>query len=71
MDGRTDLYDDAFLRDYLSIVFCQENWQDKLEQYGVRLVLIESESTLAQLLSETPNWELAYQDEMASVYVRE
>lgn len=70
IDGRTDLYDDAFIRRYLDTASGGEGWQQKLAEDGINLVLIESNSTLARLLKGDPAWETLYQDEMAMVFVR-
>jgi hypothetical protein len=71
VDGRTDLYDDAFLREYLSLVFAQGNWEKTLDSYGINLVLIEPQSMMGQLLVERSGWEQVYQDEMAAIFVRD
>lgn len=71
VDGRTDLYDDLFLREYLSTVFAQDGWEQTLDRYGINLVLIESQSVMGQLLAERTAWELVYQDEMAAIFVRQ
>jgi hypothetical protein len=70
VDGRTDLYDDAFLREYLSIVLAQDGWEEALESHGVNVVLIEPQSVLGRLLVERPAWEQVYADEMATIFVR-
>jgi hypothetical protein len=70
VDGRTDLYDDAFLRDYLSVVWAQDEWEETLNRYGINLVLIEPQSMLARLLAERPGWKQVQQDSMAAVFVR-
>jgi len=70
VDGRTDLYDDIFLREYLSTVFGQDGWEQTLDRYGINLVLIESQSLMGRLLTERTAWELIYQDEMATIFVR-
>lgn len=73
VDGRTDLYDDAFLRDYLKVVMARPGWEEVLARYGVNLIVIERESVLATFLeSGRPgNWRLAYSDDQAAVFVRE
>jgi hypothetical protein len=70
VDGRTDLYDDAFLREYLSIVLAQDGWEEALNSRGVNVVLIEPQSVLGRLLVERPGWEQVYADEMATIFVR-
>ena len=75
VDGRTDLYDDEFLTEYLSIVFVQEGWEAKLDNHDVNLVLIEPQSMLGRMLSERAlngqGWSQVYLDEMAAIFVRE
>ena len=70
IDGRTDLYGDAFLRRYLRIVGGQEGSQAALDQDGIRLVLIETGSPLAAALRRAPDWRLSYADSLASVFER-
>jgi signal transduction histidine kinase len=71
VDGRTDLYDDAFLRQYLSIHAAEEGWQQSLDEYGIQLVIVETNSMLAKFLRLEPSWQEAYRDETAAVFVRE
>lgn len=69
-DGRTDVYDDAFLREYLSITLGQPGFEDKLNQRGIGFVLIEADSVLANWLAHDSSWREAYRDKMAVVFVR-
>ncbi len=73
VDGRTDLYDDAFLRDYLKVITARPGWEEVLERYGVNLIVIERESVLATFLEsgKPGGWRLAYSDDQAVVFVRE
>ncbi len=70
VDGRTDLYGDEFLRQYLDTARGAEGWQDTLDQYGIRLVFVEAQSGLARQLAVDPAWTLAYEDDMAVIYSR-
>jgi hypothetical protein len=71
VDGRTDLYDDEFLREYIKVMFVRPGWQQVLNRYGVRLALTERDSFLATMLATQPNWRLAYSDDQAVIYARE
>jgi hypothetical protein len=71
VDGRTDLYDDEFLREYFKVMFIRPGWQQVLDRYGVRLALTERESFLATLLATQPDWRLVYGDDQAVLYARE
>ncbi len=70
VDGRTDLYGDKFLREYLRIAMGQDEWRDVFARERIRLVVIETESPLAAELRYAPNWKQAYADPLASVFVR-
>jgi hypothetical protein len=68
VDGRTDLYDDQFLRNYLKTALAHPNWQAQLEQYDIRLILIEKNSPLDAALKATPDWNLIFEDEQAVIF---
>jgi hypothetical protein len=74
MDDRFELYGDAWLRDYVDVVYNKperfENWAD---EYGFdyAAVLIEPDRTkLEQYLSESPRWELIQRGERAVLFRR-
>jgi hypothetical protein len=70
VDGRTDLYDDQVLNEYLEVTHGNQGWNQILDKYGVNFVFIESESLLSKILSTSKSWELVYQDNLAVVYMR-
>jgi hypothetical protein len=71
VDGRTDLYDDEFLTEYLSIFLAQEGWEEGLDRYQINLVLIEPESMLGRILEEQGHWQLLYDDHQAMVFAHD
>jgi hypothetical protein len=70
VDGRTDLYDEAFLREYLETYAADDGWQGRLDTYGIRLVIVERNSVLARFLRVDPAWKEIFQDEVAAVFTR-
>ena len=68
VDGRTDLYDDAFLREYLAIYNADDGWQERLAGYGIRLIIVEANSVLAKLVRREAAWEEIFHDDKASVF---
>jgi hypothetical protein len=71
VDGRTDLYDDVFLRSYLDIYTAADGWQEQLAGYDVRLVIVERDSILARFLRLEPaSWHEVFRDELAAVFTR-
>jgi hypothetical protein len=74
VDGRTDLYDDAFLRDYLNVAMARPGWEDVLQRYDVKLIVIERDSVLATFLQATgedSGWRMSYSDAQAAIFVRD
>jgi hypothetical protein len=72
VDGRTDLYDDAFLRGYLDIVFLRGEWQADLDQQDIGFIVIEADSVLAAMLRTRPDtWsERLFDEDRSAVFVR-
>ncbi|HEX2907480.1 MAG TPA: hypothetical protein VHO69_11500 [Phototrophicaceae bacterium] len=72
VDGRTDLYGDDFLTNvYYQTAVGGETWRETLNQYGIRLVVVEAGSGLARQLRVEPGWTLDYEDQQAVVFTRE
>jgi len=69
-DGRTDLYDDAFLREYLNVALGRPGWEEVFEKYGINLVVVEADSLLGDRLQESETWRKVYGDDLAAVYTR-
>lgn len=69
VDGRTDLYSDGLLREWLNTVKANAGWDSALRRWDIRLVLIEPEWPLAKILP-TAGWQLLYEDEYSVLYGR-
>jgi len=70
IDGRTDLYDDQFIREYLKVPWIRPGWREVLDRYGVSFILIESDSVLAAFLAEDDEWQSVHADTIATVFLR-
>ena len=71
VDGRTDLYDDDLLRQYLAIYTASDGWQERLARYDVRVVLVEADSVLARFLRREPGWREVFRDQVAALLIHE
>ncbi|RLC89914.1 MAG: hypothetical protein DRI77_15255, partial [Chloroflexi bacterium] len=71
VDGRTDLYGDEFLRQYLSVRSGRPGFEETLAAYDVNLVLTYPDDALSAQLACAGGWEEAYRDEVAVIWVRE
>ncbi len=71
IDGRADVYGEAFIDRYLQVYQLREGWEEALKAYGVNVVIIDNGSSLATVLNERTAWEQRYADEKAAIFVRE
>lgn len=69
-DGRTDVYDDKFLREYMGVTLAQGEWQAVLDRRKVGFIMIEAGSVLDTFLQREPGWRETYRDKLAVIYVR-
>ncbi|MDX1663796.1 MAG: hypothetical protein R3272_08380 [Candidatus Promineifilaceae bacterium] len=70
VDGRADVYGDAFLFYYLQALELQEGWQAPLDDYAVQYTLLHPGTPLTTMLAASDAWRRAYADELAVVFVR-
>jgi len=70
IDGRTDLYDDAFFRRFLAVMVADEGWEQILTDDGINLIFIEANSTLVKFLEHNRIWHELYRDEKAVIFRR-
>jgi hypothetical protein len=70
VDGRTDLYGNDFLLQYLEAQMARPGFEETLEQYDVNLILMPAESTLSTQVACQEGWKEAYRDEVASIWIR-
>ncbi len=69
IDGRTEVYGDEIVSDYLAVAGVRREWEETLRKHGVELVLIETDSPPAVLLAESGRWRAVYTDEVATLLV--
>jgi uncharacterized membrane protein len=69
IDGRTDLYNDELISQWLQVVRSEPGWQQVLDQWDVRLVLIEPGMPIVGQLQDA-GWQLLYKDKTAIVFSR-
>ena len=69
VDGRTDLFDDAILNDYLETWRGGPGWEEVFARWDIRLALLEPGAPLVLAL-EASGWESLYEDDQAIVLGR-
>ena len=70
IDGQTDFYGEELTREYVAIRALEPGWQEHLDRHDVRWALIPPDVALNQALDLSEDWESAYSDSTASVWVR-
>jgi branched-subunit amino acid transport protein AzlD len=68
VDGRTDLYDDELLDQYLTVIRADAGWQAVLERWNIRVVLVEPSAPIVRFLA-AEGWTTAYEDRQAVILV--
>lgn len=71
IDGRADMYGDAFIKDALAIYQGGSEWKRLLDRHDIEYVMCESEAPLRQLLLQGDTFRLVFDDGMHSVLVRD
>lgn len=69
VDGRADLFQDEIISQWFQVALVQEGWQQVLDRWDVRLVLIERTWPVAEAL-KLAGWQLIYQDEFSVIFKR-
>ncbi len=69
VDGRADLFQDEIISQWFQVALVQEGWQEVLNRWDVRLVLIERTWPVAEAL-KLAGWQMVYQDEFSVIFRR-
>lgn len=69
VDGRTDLYDDEIISQWFLVVRTEPGWEAVLDEWDVRLVLVERYLPLGDALAQA-GWERVFEDDLAAVFIR-
>ena len=71
IDGRADVYGDAFGERYDQVVTLSPTWKTILDADDIRLVLVPRTSPLAVALGSDPGWHEVYSDQLAGLFARQ
>ncbi len=69
VDGRTDLYTDEILDQYLAVARAQEGWRNILERWQITIVFMEPSAPILDLL-KADGWTVYYEDFQAVILLR-
>jgi hypothetical protein len=69
VDGRTDLYNDEVIDEWLKAIRGEVGWQDLLERWQVNTVLVEPTAALVVEMKKS-GWKQLYEDPVAVIFTR-
>lgn len=69
VDGRTDLYGDKIVGQWVEVVRGGENWQEIIREWDVDIILLEPDRPVVRLLAES-GWEVEYQGDQAVIFTK-
>jgi len=70
IDGRADVYGDAFMTETMRTYDGLSGWRDPLERLSVGTVLVSPDAPLASLLRNDAEWKTVYEDRQAVILTR-
>jgi len=70
IDGRTDFYGDALMKDYFTMIWTGNGWEALLDAYGVDAVLLPAQNQLVEQLRDDPSWAVTFEGAQAVVIER-
>ena len=70
IDGRADVYGDAFMHEAMRTYDGHEGWRDPLDRLAVSTVLVAPDAPLASLLRNDSEWKKVYEDRQAVIFNR-
>ncbi|MGB2962595.1 MAG: hypothetical protein WBB69_01275 [Anaerolineales bacterium] len=70
VDGRTDLFGDEIILEWLKIVNADNMWQKTLEDWNINTILVEKNQPIIKVL-EANGWREVYIDNLSTIYQKE
>jgi len=67
LDSQSDFYGEHLIREYDQIIAANGDWVMLLDKYQVEWAIIPSQASLKQALQNKLNWDIVYQDAIATI----
>lgn len=72
IDGRADMYGDAFVQDYLKMVDGDEaRFERAVQRYGIGWTMLPADKRLVEDLDRSPRWRRIYADKVGVIHIRQ
>lgn len=70
VDGRTDLFGDETILEWIDLIQAKGDWKGKIDRYNINYVLLQPDRPILNRLREN-GWRLLYEDRWAVLYARD
>ncbi len=70
VDGRTDLFGDVIIEDWLEMVSAGDNWQELFEKYDIHWTFLEKGSPINKILIDN-GWLIYYEDDRVTILTKD
>ncbi len=70
VDGREEMYGDAFLRHYFDVVWGRDGWKTSFEKEGFNAAIMGANDGVARLIAADPNWQIAWKNQSFVLFVK-
>ncbi|HEY9683720.1 MAG TPA: hypothetical protein V6C86_19220 [Oculatellaceae cyanobacterium] len=67
IDTRYDMYGEALVNDYLTLVQAKPGWQELMKKYDIKTVFLRPHNALVEKLKQEPDWHVDFSDDKAVV----
>jgi hypothetical protein len=69
-DGRSDMYGEEIMKDYLKLVNLEYDWKNVIEKFKIEWMLLPFDVPLAAALKDLREWKVVYDDHHAIIFLR-
>jgi hypothetical protein len=69
VDGRTDLFGDEIINQWIQVIQASDGWQAVLEKWNVRLILVQTDRPIVRQLGQN-GWTQLYKDNQSILFSR-
>ena len=69
-DGRSDMYAEAWLKQYMAILKLQPDWEKIIEKNKYAWIFCGAETPQSMVLMDNKNWRLVYSDRVGDIFVK-
>ena len=69
IDGRTDLYGETIIQDWIQMINAEDGWESKFIDYDINCVFLEKNYRVIDELTNK-SWRILYADKSAIILVK-